>query len=72
MSLVTLLTTLTRGLVIRAGHSMTPGTRIPPSYTCPFRPRNGDATNPSAGVPLSPQYHSRGVFAEPFFFQVVS
>ena len=59
---MTELTSETRGLEIFAGHSITPGTRIPPSYIVPFRPRNGDVTMPPAGVPLSPQYHSTVFF----------
>ena len=57
MSLVPVLTFEPREREIFAGHSITPGTRIPPSYIVPFRPRNGEVPIPPAGVPLSPQYH---------------
>ncbi len=58
MSLVTVFTSLVAGRDIAAGHSIMPGTRIPPPYIVPFLPRNGDVTIPPSGVPLSPQYHS--------------
>ena len=41
ISLVKLLKSETRAEVIRAGHSMTPGTRTPPSYSQPFPDRSG-------------------------------
>jgi len=44
-----------RGLEMRAGHSMSPGTSVPPSYTCPLWPRCGKPSAASADVPLSPQ-----------------
>ena len=58
MSLVTAFTSLARGREIRAGHSITPGTRTPPSYTAPLCARKGTVATASCGVPLSPQYHS--------------
>ena len=50
---------LTEGLVLRAGHSMTQGTRKPPSHHVPLLPRKFPVDFGPAAPPLSLVYHTR-------------
>ena len=50
--------------LIRAGHSMIAGTRMPPSYRLPFRARK-PPVEPLGIAPLSLQYQSTVLSATP-------